>query len=122
MPQPEEDISAVAKEAAKLCRNVEALEKSVAKLAARINEHNKAPATYRGMTIAKKELASIRVPYSVKKPETTLEQILNLLRQADKRLRGAEIDIGNVRSQLDQISNDSWSRDDLKKHLDRKKP
>jgi hypothetical protein len=106
-------LDSIADETARLYRHIESLAKAVDRLADRIQ-----PAE--GIRRASRSLFEERYDPS-RPPKPTIEAILKILILADDRLRGAELDIQAIRAVMDQISNDSWSRDDLKQWIDTNK-
>jgi cob(I)alamin adenosyltransferase len=109
--QPPITIVAIGVEVLKLCRHVDALEKSTSRLAGRIDPFDD-------------ETQPVSKPWpkedDLKKPVATLDAIFAVVRQADRRIQRLEYDFNAIRSMIDQISNDSWSRQDLKKYLDKR--
>jgi hypothetical protein len=106
---PPATLDTMGAETVKLCRHVDALEKSVTRLAGRIDpfEDEKEPA------------GRPRIDFQIFKGQgATLDAVFSLLRQVDARIGNIEFDVNAMRAKIDQISNDSWSRDDLKKYLD----
>jgi hypothetical protein len=108
---PPATLDMIGAEMVKLCRHVDALEKSVTRLAGRIDpsEDEKEPA------------GRPRIDFQIFKNQqgATLDAVFSLLRQVDARVGSLELDFNAMRAKVDQISNDSWSRDDLKKYLDK---
>jgi hypothetical protein len=90
-----------------LDRHVQALQRDTARLAGRIKQapHEAGPAQdYPG-------------PLPDPKPKNPRE-LVKYIFEIDKRLRNAEGNIGFCKGQIDQISNDSYSRAEFKKLLD----
>ena len=94
----------------RLCRYVESLERSVSLLAGRIEP-------YEGERLNSERdwIKHIGNPA----PAATLRNLLILLRQADSRFECLEADFNALRAKVDQISNDAWSRDEMKPYLDK---
>lgn len=110
-PTKSATLDSIAEDIAKLCRHVDSLEKSVARLFGRIKPFDD-----------EKDPRPRFDDYGWdQSPKPTLEAILTRVILADKHLKGAELDVGAIRSHLDQISNDSWSRAELRESLDDKK-
>jgi hypothetical protein len=110
--RPPITIEAIGAELLRLCRHVDALEKSATRLAGRIDpvDDEKEPSS--GAWFAAGE--------RLKGPPATLDAVFAIIQQVDTRVRCIEYDFNAIRSNIDQISNDSWSRVDLKKYLDKK--
>lgn len=53
--------------------------------------------------------------------KTNLSAIMKYLMKVDAHLEGMDRHVGAIRAKMDQISNDSWSREDFKQHLDKDK-
>ena len=109
-PLPPATIENVSHEATKLCRYVDSLAKSVARLADRIQPYDgEAPP----------EIGVFLTESSVKRT-STLADLVKIIAAADRRLEEIEHCAKFVKAQMDQISNDSWLRDDLRPYLDNK--
>lgn len=107
-PPPPATIESVAHEVAKLCRYVESLGRSAERLAGRIQpfENEKMMHDWDGLP---------------QKVAPTLESMVKVIVAADERLRTIEYMVSYAKSAIDQISNDSWSRDELRPYLDNSK-
>lgn len=111
-PLPPATIESVAHEVGKLCRYAESLETSIRQLTGRIRPYDD------GKVIPESVLYE-----GLYKVAPTLPGILKAMRRADVRLQNVEYFVKYTRAVLDQISNDSWSRNELKPYLDsNKKP
>lgn len=87
----------------KLGREVARLREEVTKLAARIEPYEGEP--------------DFRADYSLPSRLKTFREVLDHFESVRRRLEGTERDVAFIRSRIDQITNDSWSRSDLKPYL-----
>jgi hypothetical protein len=97
-PTPEQ----LFQKAESLCRNVENLEAAVMRLAGRIQAFE-----------GEQQPRVLRVKVSDGKP-VTMDAVYRALLIIDKKLDYVVRDMGATKAHIDQIENDSWSRDDLK--------
>jgi hypothetical protein len=96
-------------ELVKLCRYVDSLERSVRRLAARIEPFAEEQ-PFQGSPWLE--------IFDGHRLKATPEAFLTVIRQADAHLRSVEFGIDFIKARIDQISNDSWSRDELRPYLD----
>ena len=87
----------------KLGREVARLREEVSKLAARIEPYEGEP--------------DLRADNSSPARLKTFRDVLDHFEAVRRGLQGTERDVAFIRSRIDQITNDSWSRSDLKPYL-----
>jgi len=93
----------------KLCRAVDRLERDVGRLAGRIR-----PVDDEKLPSAKPWIEM----FAKREPGVSLKNIWIITDQADKHLKNIEIDVSAIRAYLDQLSNDTYLRSDLKEWVD----
>jgi len=95
-----------------LSRYVDSLDKAVSRLCGRIVPYDDEKEILRHLSEGEDFLKASNQPAL---------KIYNLFLYIADKFNGIERDIGKVISQLDQISNDAWSRADFKEYLDQPK-
>ena len=106
------DLTEVRDRIASLCRHVEALKVSTERLASRVvawdDDQPPTAPTHWG-TIAERLLHKDETP--------TIATLLRVVREADRRIAGAERDIAATRSKIDQVLSGDYLQDDLRPHF-----
>lgn len=107
-PENPADLKQVLNAVVRLCRNIDSLEKNVARLAGRIRPYDNEvpPHSKPWLDQIKSELAP------------NPKNLMIVVKQADNHLEALERDFSAVRATIDQISNDAWLRDDIKQFID----
>lgn len=109
-PLPPATIESVVAETIKLARYVDSLDKSMVRLYERITPFREGPLVRQ--RDEEPEDAQLRA---------TPLRALKILASSERRLEEIEARLAIATSLLDQISNDSWSRAEMKKYLDGEK-
>ncbi|MFG1302142.1 hypothetical protein V5F49_20340 [Xanthobacter sp. V3C-3] len=104
----------IARELDRIARDVANLTASVNRLSGRItpfdDERTHTP-TYIPLNVPRKP-----------QPEPTIKTVLEAVRALSRRMDAPIRELQFIAARIDQISNDAWSRDDLKQYLDLDRP
>jgi hypothetical protein len=92
----------------RLCRGIEAAERSLSQLAQRIEPWDAERAT--------KGLSWVDAIASISGP-ATLQTMIEIARHADRHLIGLEMHGNAIRARIVEIADDVMSREELKRHL-----
>lgn len=111
--------TALIKEIDRLCRHIEALQKSAQLLAMRLTpyeDEDKSKVTAPPWTM------NVQMAlWSERKKPVTLETLRVIVKQADYQLEGAESDFRIIKSKVEAIANDAYLTADWKEWMDRGK-